>query len=480
MISEEQLLAKLKEHFGFTSFRDGQEETIKALLAGENTLAVLPTGGGKSLLYQLPGYLIPGNVVIISPLISLMQDQVDRLHRAGEKRVLMISGQLTGQTRRRVLGHLVKFKFIFTSPESLTNPEVLKALSQADIRLFVVDEAHCISQWGPDFRPEYLLLAKIRKLFKSPPTLLLTATATPEVRTDIIKKMGLEKNVHQIIRSVNRPNIYFAVRRFLTNVDKQQYLIDLIKRLSGAGIIYFASRKLASEFAEEINQRTMKAAAAYHAGIPSIERYCLQQQYMQNQIQIICATSAFGMGIDKSDIRFVIHFHEPANLESYVQEVGRAGRDGQPSLALLLYSPGDEQIQQTLNHVELPTRETLEAVKQGHQPVSALGEQQELFSFYLKHGYSGAELVATFKKRQQNLQRHLQWMMRYVNNTKLCRRQMIAAYFGEQVPPKQTPCCDITDKKVVERFEVNESKVGKLQEPQLDWQRQLNRLLNQN
>lgn len=298
MISDRQLLTKLNEQFGFTAFRDGQRETIKAVLNHQDTLAILPTGGGKSLLYQMPGYLLPGTVLIVSPLISLMQDQVDRLHRSGEKRVLMVNGQLTGKSRHQALQRLSSFKFIFTSPESLANPEIINKLKEVRITLFVVDEAHCISQWGPDFRPEYLLLSSIRRSLGSPTTLLLTATATPEVRQDIIQKMGLKgETVTQVIRSVNRSNIYYAVERFISVNEKEQYLIDLVNRLAGSGIIYFASRKLATQFAETLNQKTNKTVAAYHAGIASIDRYRLQQQFMENQIQLICATSALGWGL---------------------------------------------------------------------------------------------------------------------------------------------------------------------------------------
>lgn len=483
MISDQQLLAELNKKFGFSTFRDGQQETIKAILAHQDTLAVLPTGGGKSLLYQLPGYLLSGTVLVVSPLISLMQDQVDRLHRLGEKRVLMISGQLSGKSRYQALQRLSSFKFIFTSPESLANPEVARELKKIQIALFVVDEAHCISQWGPDFRPEYLLLSAIRKELGQPTTLLLTATATPEVRQDIIQKMKLKpENVTQIIRSVNRSNIYYAVERFLSANEKKQFIIDLVNQLAGSGIIYFASRKLATQFAEELNQKTNKDVAAYHAGIAPIDRYRLQQQFMENRVQLICATSAFGMGIDKDDIRYIIHFHEPANLESYVQEVGRAGRDGKPSLALLLYCPGDEQIQRTLNQIDLPDKKLLDAVRLKRQPSSSLGDNQELFTFYLKHGYDGEAIVKAFKDRQVSIKKHLNWMMRYVNNTSLCRRQMILQYFGEQLVKSQVPCCDITDQTLLQQFEETNNKQSNHLQPalKLDWQARLYQLFNIN
>lgn len=190
MKNKQEILDVLQNHFGFEDFRPGQEETINALLEGKDTLSILPTGAGKSLLYQLPAYLLPGTILIVSPLISLMQDQVDRLHRQGEKRVIMLSGQLVGKERASVLRNLKSFKFIFTSPEMLDNQQVLTALKKNKIALMVIDEAHCISQWGPDFRPEYLLLKEVRQQLGSPTTLLLTATATPRIRQDILKKNG--------------------------------------------------------------------------------------------------------------------------------------------------------------------------------------------------------------------------------------------------------------------------------------------------
>lgn len=477
-IDEKQLQAALQQRFGFSSFREGQFETIKAALQGENVLSVLPTGSGKSLLYQFSGYYLPGQVLIISPLISLMQDQIDRFRQQGEKKVLMINGQLQGKDRQEALNHLNQFKFIFTSPESLSNKQVLAALQRIQISLFVVDEAHCISQWGPDFRPEYLLLSKIRHFLNDPPVLMLTATATPEVRLDIIKKMGLDStNVHQVIRSVNRSNIFLAVHQFTSPQEKEDELLDLLNHLKGSGIVYFSSRKMASQFAEIINLKTNKSTAAYHAGLSPVERFKIQQQFMQNQIQLICATSAFGMGINKGDIRYVVHFHHPANLESYIQEVGRAGRDGKESLALLLYCSGDEQIQRNLQQFELPSIDLLQAVKNKELPLESLGENAELFDFYLNHGYSGEKILASFRKRQSVQRKRRASIEEYVNNSTVCRRQMITDYFGEE-KVKQGFCCDICQKNYLEKFVQKEIEDKTTISEEIDWEKRLRKLFN--
>ena len=319
-MDEQRLYQTLKQQFGFDEFRPGQKETIQAVLNQNDVLAVLPTGAGKTLLYQLPAYLMPGSVLIVSPLISLMQDQVDRLRQHGERQVVMLNATLTGRSRQQVLNRLAAYRFIFASPEILAQPSIKHALRKCRISLLVIDEAHCISQWGPDFRPEYLLLKEVKNDLRRPPILLLTATATPRVQNDILQKMGLdEKNVKRVIRSVNRPNIFLAVDQVENDQQKRQRLVKWLHELGGGGIIYFSSRKLANELADWLGEMTGLEVAVYHAGISAIDRFRIQQQFMQGQLQAVCATSAFGMGIDKDDIRYVIHYHLPGSLESYVQ-----------------------------------------------------------------------------------------------------------------------------------------------------------------
>ena len=269
-MNRDRLYQALQQHFGHQEFRDGQLATIEAILAGQDTMAILPTGGGKSLLYQLPAYLRPGIVLIVSPLISLMQDQVDRLHRRGEKRVLLLSGQ-DRRTRDQQLSQLDRAKFVFASPEILANPAVAACLRRVNVAMLTIDEAHCISQWGPDFRPEYLLLRRFREELGTPPTLLLTATATPRVQADIIAKMGLAADEVTVIRrSVNRANIFLAVEELASPDEKAARLLQLVKELSGAGIIYFASRRLATATADWLQKQSGLAVAAYHAGMPAV------------------------------------------------------------------------------------------------------------------------------------------------------------------------------------------------------------------
>lgn len=433
----------LHERFGFAHFRPGQRETIDSVIDNENTLAVLPTGAGKSLLYQLPGYLFNGTVIIISPLISLMQDQVDRLHKQGEKAVAMLTGQLVGKERRQVLGQLGHFRFVFTSPEMLANEQVLAAFQRVSISLLVVDEAHCISQWGPDFRPEYLLLKQVRQRLNARRTLLLTATATPAVRKDILSKMGIRSDqTRVIVESVDRSNIFLKVEKFVSQQDKDGRLLELVKKYRGPGVIYFASRKLATQMADWLASNTGLNVTAYHAGVPAVERFKIQEQFMNNTAQVICATSAFGMGIDKNDIRFVIHYHLPSNLENYLQEIGRAGRDGQQSVAVLLYANGDEAIQRQLTTIDLPPVEILEEIRQGRLHASVLGDQADLFKFYLQHDYAPQQIVAAFQNRQKQLGRELQQMLAYLE-TDSCRREFILNYFGEHLKKRPPYCCDL-------------------------------------
>ncbi|MGK4160543.1 ATP-dependent DNA helicase RecQ [Limosilactobacillus reuteri] len=440
MKNKQEILDVLQNHFGFEDFRPGQEETINALLEGKDTLSILPTGAGKSLLYQLPAYLLSGTILIVSPLISLMQDQVDRLHRQGEKRVIMLSGQLVGKERASVLHNLKSFKFIFTSPEMLDNQQVLTALKKNKIALMVIDEAHCISQWGPDFRPEYLLLKEVRQQLGSPTTLLLTATATPRIRQDILKKMGMT-TAYQVIKSVDRPNIFLAVKSIATQKEKDGELLKLVQKFTGPGIIYFASRKLASQMAEWLENQTDLNVAAYHAGVVPIERFRIQNQFMNNELQVICATSAFGMGIDKNDIRYVIHYHLPSNLENYLQEIGRAGRDGKHSLAVLLYANGDEMIQRQLTSVDLPPATILEQIKNGKLSASILGEQASLFAFYLEHSFTPQQIITMFERRKIQTEKELQEMVAYIKEDG-CKREYLLTYFGEQFAGSNEFCCD--------------------------------------
>lgn len=431
----------LRTRFGFASFRPGQEETLTSILAGQDTLAILPTGAGKSLLYQLPAYQLPGTILIISPLISLMQDQADRIARQGDFKEVVLNSQLGYADQQAILQTLGDYRFIFTSPETLSRGPVLGALRQLTISLFVVDEAHCISEWGPDFRPEYLLLADCRRHLQPAATLLLTATATKRVEADILVKLGLDPGRVKVVRqSVNRPNLFLAVHQLGADESKLDYLAQRLPQLGGPGVIYFSSRKQAAAVADQLSRKTGLRLAAYHAGLDPIARFRLQNQFMANQIDVICATSAFGMGIDKNDLRYVIHYHMPNSVAAYTQEIGRAGRDGQPALALLLYQPGDEGLPTLLSQVELPPVATMHQYLKGKSSPQILGERANVISFYLSHGYTPEQLVDFFAAQRPQALRRIQQMLGYVQETG-CRRAYLMRCFDESAV-QQELCCD--------------------------------------
>ena len=308
------LINELKKYFGFDSFRPGQEEIIQALLDGEDTLAILPTGTGKSLCYQLTGYLTDGMVLIVSPLLSLMEDQVTQLQKRGEKRVAAFNSLLSRAERGYVLRHLSQYKFLFLSPEMLTNPSLLEQLKKQDIALYVVDEAHCVSQWGVDFRPEYQQLGKIREHLGNPVTLALTATATDLVAKDI-RQVLFDRQPKEVRQSVNRQNISLFVRK---TQQKEQELEQFMESAHGAAIIYCATKKEVERLYHLFRERF--SVGYYHGGLDTAQRRQLQQQFVKNQLQFLIATNAFGMGIDKSDIRYVIHYDLPDSLENYVKK----------------------------------------------------------------------------------------------------------------------------------------------------------------
>lgn len=431
----------LQDHFHYAAFRPGQREALRAVMTGQPTLAVLPTGAGKTLLYQLPGVLLPGLVVVISPLLSLMQDQVDRLRTVGLTRVATLNSTLDYPEQTRVLNHLSQLDFLLTSPETLAKPAVQRALARQSISLFVIDEAHCIAQWGPDFRPEYLLLADILSTLQPQRLLMMTATATPRVQTEILKRLGLDAaRVHRVIQSVNRPNLFLAVDHLANPGAKRARLLARVRELGPSGIVYVSSRQGANELATWLQAATGLRVAAYHAGVPADDRYRIQDQFLQGAIDLVVATAAFGMGVDKPDVRYVLHYHLPASLEAYVQEIGRAGRDQQPALADLLYVPGDEALPRMLGTTVLPPAQVLDQVRAGQLDPAILGPDAHVLTFYLQHGDRGDQLVARFQALAQRKAARLAALLQYVQ-AKTCRRQMIATYFGE-APVAQDPCCD--------------------------------------
>ncbi|WNS74074.1 RecQ family ATP-dependent DNA helicase [Bacillus sp. DTU_2020_1000418_1_SI_GHA_SEK_038] len=455
----------LQHHFNYTAFRTGQKEVISSILEGNHTIAMLPTGTGKSLCYQLSGYALSGQVIIISPLLSLMQDQAEQLMMNGEKRVIAFNSFLSTEEKYRALSRLNKYKFIFLSPEMLRLEHVIKRLSDLDIALFVIDEAHCISQWGYDFRPDYLKLGEVREKIGNPLTLALTATATREVKEDIIASLSWG-NWKEFIYSVDRPNISLTVETINSFQEKKERLVELVQTLNGSGIVYFSSKKMSEQIAEFLKESGVSNVAAYHGGMEQEARILIQQQFIQGQLDVICATSAFGMGINKDNIRYIIHFHMPLQIESYLQEIGRAGRDGRKSLAILLYSPGDEQLPYQLAEGELPTVEQIDwlfkwlgdnqhaltklpAFEEEIRRISGLTDIQWRITHDLLEGVTVDQLeqsssgIKSFIKERIGVKRKkINEMFRWTQLSE-CRRKNILKYFREDKTIEIEDCCDL-------------------------------------
>ncbi|MEG0724760.1 MAG: DNA helicase RecQ [Mucinivorans sp.] len=394
----EELLKNLKKYFGFDCFKGNQEAVIRNLLAGRDTFVLMPTGGGKSLCYQLPALMLPGVAVVISPLIALMKNQVDAMRTfAMEEGVAHFINSSLGkgaitQVRQDVLDG--KTKLLYFAPESLTKEENVELLRKVTVSFYAIDEAHCISEWGHDFRPEYRRIRPIIAEIGAAPLIALTATATPKVQIDIQKNLGM--NSADVFRSsFNRPNLYYEVR---PKQDASREIIKYIKQNHGkSGIIYCLSRKKVEELAELLQVNDIKALP-YHAGIDAATRAENQDRFLMEDVDVIVATIAFGMGIDKPDVRFVIHYDIPKSLEGYYQETGRAGRDGGEGKCITFYSYKDIQ--------------KLEKFMQG-KPVA----EQEIGNMLLSETVAYAESTA-------------------------CRRHIILHYFGEEYDQKNCGACD--------------------------------------
>ncbi len=335
------LTKQLSERFGFTTFRPGQEEVIRAVLAGRDAMTVMPTGQGKSLCYQFPATILPGLTLVISPLIALMQDQVASLKQRGIKAAAFHSG-LTGSEKHRVIQdlHQKRLQLLYLAPERMQHDEFLQLLRSLWVSLLVVDEAHCISQWGHDFRPDYLKIGRLRQELTNPPCLALTATATTRVQIDLCKRLSLRDPL-KLVTGFRRPNLALSVRLCQSRQEKLATLERLVReREQGTILVYCATRRAAEEVADWLGQ-SHQSVGYYHAGLSDEERQLVHHDFRRGTVRILAATNAFGMGIDKSDVRLVVHFDIPGSVEAYYQEVGRAGRDGQPAACVLLFHERD-------------------------------------------------------------------------------------------------------------------------------------------
>jgi len=469
----------LRQYFGFPMFRPGQEEALDLVLAGRNALVVMPTGSGKSLIYQLAALLLPGTALVISPLVALMKDQIDGLARRRVAATFINSSLDPAEQSRRLRGLAEgEYKIVLIAPERLRNLGFRQAIQQVAISLLVVDEAHCLSQWGHDFRPDYLHLAEARRELKPPVTLALTATATPRVQDDIINLLGLSEAA-KLVTGFNRPNLTFEVFSARDPRTKLNLIRDFLAQLEGAGIIYTGTRKDAEEVALFIRESCDRDVRHYHAGLDAETRTAVQDAFMAGDLPLVVATNAFGMGIDRPDVRLVLHYSLPSTLEAYYQEAGRAGRDGLPARAVMLYSGKDTALHEFFIENDSPaapdlravhdffarqpgvvdfTLEELETVTGLSQIKARVALQQLQAASALRRapddafGRLRAEALALpegalqtigwqANQRREHKRDQLARMVDYAE-TSACRRRTLLDHFGDSGPAEAPLCCD--------------------------------------
>lgn len=391
----------LKKYWGYDTFRPLQEPIINSLLEGKDTLALLPTGGGKSLCFQVPGLFFEGVTIVVSPLIALIKDQVKQLQDRGIKAAAIYAG-MHRNSIDRILDNFVygDYKFLYVSPERLLTEMMIVRTRLMNVSLLVVDEAHCVSQWGHDFRPSYLRIRDFRENCGSAPMIALTATANAHTKQDLLKQLALKKP-QVFAMSFKRTNLHI---RCIRHLQKVPALVSLLKKRNGSGIVYVKTRKQTREIAQALVKEGI-SAAGYHAGLSYEERFKLQDQWIANEVQIIVSTNAFGMGIDKADVRQVYHLHIPANLSAYYQEIGRAGRDGEPAEVIMLFDDADgEKLKEQLE-LSYPSYEYLTKVYQSlcnyfQLPINTYPEEQlpfDVYHFQSTFGYDAITLHYALK-----------------------------------------------------------------------------------
>ncbi|MFD9467106.1 RecQ family ATP-dependent DNA helicase [Streptomyces sp. NPDC060027] len=463
-----------REVFGWERLRPSQLDAMTAVMAGRDTIVVMPTGAGKSAVYQVPGVLLEGPTVVVSPLIALQRDQVAHLARIEGSGASAVNSAQRARDNEAVWERVREgsLDFLFVSPEQLAKDEVVEQIAAAAPALMVVDEAHCVSSWGYDFRPDYLSLCHVRERIGRPPLLALTASAAAPVRADIVERLGMHE-AHEVVAGFDRRNITLEVVRHRENAGKRRWVVERAAAEAKPGIVYAGTRREAEEYAQELSALGFDSAA-YHAGLSATERSRTHDRFRDGELDVVVATSAFGMGIDKPNIRFVLHASVPGSLDTYYQEIGRAGRDGRPSTAILAYRPEDLGVQRFRTGAH-PDPEALggliDAVREHQGPVTATGlrertglSQTPLTS--MLHLLEEAGAVTTAKRggvravpgarrdtcvreamriasARVDLERSRVEMMRAYAETNGCRRRHMLGYFGESLAEGDCAGCDM-------------------------------------
>jgi ATP-dependent DNA helicase RecQ len=491
----EEIRRVAREEFGYDALRPGQEQVIRLALEGHDTLSVMPTGSGKSAIYQIVALFMDGPTVIVSPLIALQKDQLESIQERELAPAALVNSTLRVGERRQAFERLRtgELEYLFVAPEQLANEETLEEVRAAKPSLFVVDEAHCISEWGHDFRPEYGRLGRAVETLGHPRVIALTATAAPKAREDIVSRLSM-RNVRTVVWGFDRPNIWLGVEPCPDEETKHRVLLDRVKDLPKPGIVYVATQNAAQQIAADLAEQGVKVVH-YHGGMKKDERGAAQDAFMTDEAEVVVATNAFGMGVDKPNVRFVIHYDISESLDAYYQEVGRAGRDGEPARAILLYRPEDLGIRKAMatpaKLTEKQVIQVAEAVQGRNDPVplkelkeelgthegvtpgkvaAALGRLEDAGVVEIR---PGGEVVTTADEfdaaaaaeeavRAQELHRQYRQgrvdLIKDYAETRDCRRRYLLNYFGETATDA-CGYCDNCEAGVVEKYEAADEKL---------------------